>query len=143
MPGKVKYNHLSEFEKKKFLGEFYTMVSLLKSRGEVKIFFKDLLSLSEVVMISRRIQIAKMLLAGAGYEDVRKKLKVGYSTINQVEKWVSNGFGGYKEIIKRYNKKDARRKIKDISAPPFSWQHMKKKYPLHFLLINLLEKKKR
>ncbi len=140
MPGKVKYNNLSKFQKKKYLGEFYTMVSLLKGRDEVKIFFKDLLSLSEVVMISRRIQIAKMLLAGAGYEDVRKELKVGYSTINQVEKWVSNGFGGYKEIIGRYNKKDARRKAEKMPAPPFSWQHIKRKYPLHFLLLNLLEK---
>ena len=142
MPGKVKYNQLSDFQKKKYLGEFYTIVSLLQSRDEVKNFFKDLLSLSEVVMISRRIQIAKMLLSGAGYEDVRKELRVGYSTITQVEKWLNNGFGGYKETIKRYDKKNAWREAEKITAPPFSWQHLKKKYPLHFLLINLLSKNK-
>ncbi|MDA3839727.1 MAG: Trp family transcriptional regulator [Patescibacteria group bacterium] len=58
MGGKVKYNSLSESEKKKYLGDFYTMVSLLSGRDEVKSFFKDLLSLSEITMISRRIQIA-------------------------------------------------------------------------------------
>ncbi len=111
--GKVKYNELSEFEKKKYLGEFYSMISLLRTREEVKRFFKDLLTLSEVVMISRRIQVARMLLAGMGYDEIKAKLKIGGSTINNVEKWLNNGFGGYKEIIKRYNKKDAKRKAKN------------------------------
>ena len=42
MPGKVKYHELSEHEKKTYLGDFYSMVSLLKTRDEVKNFFKDL-----------------------------------------------------------------------------------------------------
>jgi TrpR-related protein YerC/YecD len=136
----VKYNDLTEFEKKKFLGEFYDMVSLLGSRDEVKIFFKDLLTLSEVVMISRRIQIAKMLISGMGYDEIKKSLKVGNSTINQVERWLNNGFGGYKEVIKKHDKRNARGEAEKTPAPPFSWQHIKKKYPLHFLLLNLLEK---
>ena len=77
MSGKVKYNQLTDFEKKKYLGEFYTMISLLKNRDEVKNFFKDLLTLSEVVMISRRIQIARMLLEGESYDEIKKKLRVG------------------------------------------------------------------
>ena len=116
------------------------MVSLLGSKDEVKIFFKDLLTLSEIVMISRRIQVAQLLLEGLTYEDIRKNLKVGIDTIRNVERWLNNGFGGYKEIIKRYNKKSAKRETDRIPAPPFSWQHIKKKYPLHFLLLNLLEK---
>jgi TrpR-related protein YerC/YecD len=142
MPGKVKYNQLSDFEKKKFLGEFYSMISLLRGRDEVKKFFKDLLTLSEVVMISRRIQIAKMLLEGFDYEEIRKQLKVGKTTISQVEKWLNNGFGGYQEIIKRHNKKEAKWRVKNTPPPPFSWQAIKRKYPLHFLLLNALDKKK-
>jgi len=141
MPGKVRYNQLTDFEKKKFLGEFYTMVSLLRGRDEVKKFFKDLLTLSEVVMVSRRIQIAKMLLEGFDYEEIRKQLKVGKTTISHVEKWLNNGFGGYKEIIKRHDKKEAKRWVENLPAVPFSWQTIKKKYPLHFLLLNVLDKK--
>lgn len=140
MAGKVKYHQLTELQKKKYLGEFYSVVSLLGSRDEVKNFFKDLLTLSEVVMISRRIQVAKLLVGGLTYEEIRKELKVGIDTIRNVEKWLNNGFGGYKEIIKRYNEKNAKREANRIPAPPFSWQHIKKKYPLHFLLLNLLEK---
>ena len=141
MPGKVRYNQLSDFEKKKYLGEFYTMISLLRGRDEVKKFFKDLLTLSEVVMISRRIQIAKMLLEGFDYEEIRKQLKVGKTTISHVEKWLNNGFGGYQEIIKRHNKKESKRKAESLPVVPFSCQAIKKKYPLHFLLLNALDKK--
>ena len=140
MPGKVRYNQLSDFEKKKFLGEFYTMISLLRNRDEVKTFFKDLLTLSEVVMISRRIQAAKMLLEGETYEEISKKLKMSTATVNSVEKWLNNGFGGYKNIIKRYKSKKEY-KLKEKNYAPFSLPAIRKKYPLHFLLLNLLLKK--
>lgn len=141
MPGKVKYNSLSEFEKKKYLGDFYSMVALLKSREEVKNFLKDLLTLSEMVMLSRRIQIAKMLLEGNTQEEIRRKIKVGFSTINQVEKWLNNGFGGYKKIIKKYQLEyPARNEFEKYGHTPFSKEWIRKKFPLHYLLVNLLEK---
>jgi TrpR-related protein YerC/YecD len=141
MRGKVKYNELTDFEKKKYLGEFYDIVSLLRSRDEAKTFFKDLLTLSEVVMISRRIQIAKMLLAGDTYEDIQENLKTATATITQVERWLNNGFGGYKKIIERHKKKQpAKKDYLSEGTVPFSLNHIRKKYPLHFLLLNLLKK---
>jgi TrpR-related protein YerC/YecD len=144
MAGKVRYNQLSDFQKKKYLGELYNMISLLGSREEVKKFFKDLLTLSEVVMISRRIQIAKMLLEGKSFEDIRTEMKVGSNTISHVERWLNNGFGGYKEIIKRHEKNKTKKNEeieKRMSTAPFSWKAIKRKYPLHFLLLNALDKK--
>jgi TrpR-related protein YerC/YecD len=142
MGGRVKYQNLTELEKKVFLGEFYDMIALLKSREEVKQFFKDLLTLSEVVMISRRLQIAKMLLEGFTYREVQKKLKVGVPTIVYVERWLNQGFGGYRNIITRH-KKQKESKFKNYEpAPPFSLNHLRKKYPLHFLLWNMVKKNK-
>ncbi|PJA86645.1 MAG: hypothetical protein CO141_03620 [Candidatus Moranbacteria bacterium CG_4_9_14_3_um_filter_42_9] len=139
MPGKVKYHQLTESEKKKYLGEFYSMVSLLQDRDEVKNFFKDLLTLSEVVMISRRIQIAKMLLEGMTHDEIRRKLKVGFTTISLVEKWLNNGFGGYKKIIRKYNEKYSNRKESNpADLVPFSSGWVRKKYPAQSLLVNML-----
>lgn len=144
MPGKVKYHKLSIEEKKKYLGEFYTMVSLLKNREEVKNFFKDLLTLSEVVMISRRLQVAKMLLAGHPYEAIREKLRIGFTTINSVDQWLNNGFGGYRNIIQKFNKgnKKIKSRRKGEIAEPFSLDYLRKKYPAHFLLLNILKSSK-
>jgi TrpR-related protein YerC/YecD len=138
MAGKVKYHELTEAEKKIYLGDFYAMVSLLKSREEVKNFFKDLLTLSEIVMISRRIQIAKMLLKGYTHDEIRKKLRVGFANIAQVEKWLNNGFGGYRKTIEKYNKKR-----KDNPGTKFKKpfkESMMKKYPFHSLLWDLINK---
>ena len=107
---KVRYNELSDAEKKKYLGEFYSVIAQLKTRDEVKKFFKDLLFLSEVVMLSRRIQIAKMLMEGETHDNIRIKMKVGFGTIAGVERWLKEGFGGYKEMIGRYNKNKAKKK---------------------------------
>lgn len=143
MPGKVKYNALTVQQKKQYLGEFYSMVALLKSRDEVKNFFKDLLTLSEVVMISRRIQVAKLLLRGFTNEEIRKELKVGFTTINQVNRWLENGFGGYKKTIKEFEKQNSK-KGKDYdpqNSVPYSPSWVRRKYPLHYLLSNLLSNK--
>lgn len=142
MSGKVKYHELSENEKKKYLGEFYTMVSVLKSRNEVKNFLKDLLTLSETVMLSRRIQVAKMLLEGYTQDEIRKKLKIGFTTVNHVEKWLNNGFGGYKKMIEKYKKKHKEKdEFNKYGEVPFSSKWVRKKYPMHYFLSNLLNKK--
>ena len=144
MSGKVRYNELSENDKKKFLGDFYSMITLLEGRDEVKKFFKDLLTLSEVVMISRRIQVARMLLEEKSYDYIKKELKVGSSTISQVEKWLHNGFGGYKKAIENYNKKNKNREDFDPEEmTPYSPAWVRKKYPLYYLLDNVTRKKKK
>ena len=142
MPGKVKYNSLSEKDKKKYLGDFYTMISLLSSKDEVKAFLKDLLTLSEITMISRRLQIAKMLLKEETYFDIKEKLGVGNSTVAQVERWLSDGFGGYKSVLKKYEKMSKKEvnKIIEDDMSDISFKNLKKKYPGHFLLLNLLDK---
>lgn len=137
MSGKVKYHELTEDEKKQYLGDFYTMVSLLKTRDEVKNFFKDLLTLSEAVMISRRIQIAKMLFEGHTYDEIMKELKVGSSNVAQVDRWLNNGFGGYKKAIADSRKETASEKT---TKKPFR-NTMMKKYPFHYLLWDLITKK--
>jgi len=147
--GKVKYNQLSKEEKMKFLGDFYSMVASLRDREEVKNFLKDLLTLSETVMLSRRLQIAKMLLGGETHEQIRQELKVGYSTIAGVQRWLQAGFGGYEKILKRYdnNLRDKQyRKDKQVTKKrniPYTFSWLRHKYPLHFLLVNaILDRKK-
>ena len=140
---KIKFHQLTDGEKKKYLGEFYTMVSLLGNRDEVKNFFKDLLTLSEVVMISRRIQIAQMLLSGFTHEEIRQKLGVGFSNISQVDKWLNNGFGGYRKTIKQFQDKNGKNKPNEDWDVPFSFDAIRKKYPGHFLLVNALKKNKK
>jgi TrpR-related protein YerC/YecD len=141
MAGKVKAHELSEVERKRILTDFFIMVASLDNTEEVEKFLKDLLTPSEQVMIARRIQIAKMLLSGATHEDIRNKLHVGLTTISLVERWLNAGFGGYKLALRKKKTKNNTR-ASSSADEPFSFAQLRKKYPAHFLLINLLLKNK-
>lgn len=126
----------------KYLDLLWTSIAALKSRDEVKNFFKDLLSESESIMLSRRIMIAKHLLEGLTYDEIKVRLKVGDGNIAKVHDWLVSGFGGYEKAIKEFNRTLDKRGINKISSPPLSFDWLRKKYPLHFLLFNLFLDKK-
>jgi len=142
MGGKIKYHNLSEAQKKEYLGDFYGIVSSLRGYDEAKNFFKDLLTSGEMVMISRRIQIAKLLIKDCTYEQVREKLGAGLSTISHVDKWLNEGFGGYAQVLKKHNAAELARREK-IPPTPYSLDDIRRRYPAQFALLNLLMNKKK
>ena len=136
---KKRFHEINPQSRNKMLNEFYYMVSEMKKPEDAKKFFKDLLTPGESIMIVYRIEIAKMLLQGFVHTDIAKKLKVGKNTISSVNKWLYGGFGGYmKEIKKAKNYK-----LKPSKIPQTEWDKIKKKYPAHFLIFNLIDKIKK
>ena len=132
-------------ERMKYLDLLWTSIAELKSREEVKNFFKDLLSESESIMLSRRIMIAKHLLEGKSYDEISELLGAGKGTIANVHNWLVSGFKGYENAIKKFkavvDKRLTTKYNKEEPAMPQSFNWLKKKYPLHFLLFNLIERK--
>jgi len=127
----------------KYLDLLWTSIAALTSREEVKIFFKDLLSETEAIMLSRRILIAQYLLAGKSYDEIASELKTSYITIANVNRWLISGFGGYEKAIKNFEKavKQRFKNSETTNEIPYSFGWLKKKYPAHFLLFNLFTKK--
>ena len=134
---KVTLNNIDNKERYELLDELYDMISVLENREEVKNFFRDLLTPSESLMLARRIAVAKMLLAGATYEEIRNKLKVGHDNIKSVYRWLYDGFGGYDSALKKVAKKKA--KEKNIGGSAYTGSpldNLRRKYPAHFMLVN-------
>lgn len=119
------------------------MIALLETKEEVKSFFKDLLSATESVMLARRIQIAKLLLHGWGYDKIQEKLGAAPNTVASVHRWLQGGFGGYAAALPKLEKEMARREKvaerRQEESVPLSSAWMRKKYPLHYLLVNMLK----
>lgn len=137
---------LDQKSKMKYLDLLWTSIAQLESREEVKQFFKDLLSESEAIMLARRIEIARRLIEGEGYEEISIGLKAGHDTIAQVQRWLTSGFGGYKKAVTGFRKELERRFHKDKNSyktEPYGFSWIKQKYPLHFLLFNLLSENKK
>lgn len=132
-------------EKQYLLNEFWSMVLLLETRDEIKNFFRDLLSETEAIMLARRIHIARMLLQGESYDDIQKELKAGSGTIASVHRWLQGRNEGYAKLLPKLEKElvlqSKERQKKSAQAEFGSFEWMKRRYPMHYLLFNLLDLK--
>ena len=140
---RVQVRKLTGDDRMKYLDLLWTSIAELKTREEVKNFFKDLLSETEAVMLSRRIMIAKYLIEDKDYNEIAKLMSVSSVTIAKVHRWLASGFGGYETAIKKFNKAVMNRPRQNHGqkiAEPYTFAWLKKKYPLHFLLFNIIEK---
>jgi TrpR-related protein YerC/YecD len=135
---KKKFYDVKPEERRRMLKEFCGIIVEIKSRENAEKFLRDLLTPSEIIMIMHRIEIAKMLLAGFSYSEISKKLKVGFNTITGVNRWLFNGFGGYIDALKEAENQKQREAV----IPMNEWEILKKKYPVHFYIFNLLSKYK-
>jgi len=143
---KVNPRSLDLNSKMKYLDLLWTSIAQLKTKEEVKHFFKDLLSESESIMLARRIEVAKRLLEGKSYDAIARELKVGMDTIARVQSWLASGFGGYEKAVGGFNKELKKRfKGSRIDDKPelYSFEWLRKKYPFHFLLFNLIASDKK
>jgi TrpR-related protein YerC/YecD len=139
---KVNPKSLDKKMKMKYMDLLWTSIANLETRDEVKTFFKDLLSESEAIMLARRIEIARYLLEGWSYDKITQELNVGKDTIVRVQVWLSSGFGGYEKAIEGFEKEMKNRTDRyHGSFEPYSFEWIRRKYPLHFLLFNLLSTK--
>ncbi len=81
----------------------YTAVLSLKNEKECQKFFRDLLTEAEIKEFENRWRVAQMLNEKIEYEIIAKKTGMSSTTIARVSKWLNNGRGGYKLMLKRLN----------------------------------------
>lgn len=118
---------------KKDLGKmFYKLclaVSKIKKPEEIAIFLSDLLSANEVKMISKRLQIAEMILDGFSYEEIKKEIKVANGTIARVQEWLNISGEGYRRAVEISKGKDV---IEEGDYYDKNFTNIKKKYPMYY-----------
>lgn len=113
-------------------------------KGDVVGFIKMLLTESEQLMLGRRLVIARMLLAGLPQREIRLRLQVGPNTVWRVGKWLSEQIPEYGVALKKIEAESKTRQSKKKTYAyrhydPLSFDSLKRKYPMHFLLFNIAE----
>lgn len=133
---KLAIDKMKEADERALRKIFRSTLETLEKEGTMKEFFEQALTASEVVMLARRIQIAKLLMQGFSIITIKRKLGVGQRTVEGVHRWLSS----YREYRTEIPKALAESKSKKGYVPPtlYSFTWLRKKYPLHFLLVNLL-----
>jgi len=140
--GRFHLNKLPKEKRIQMIGEFYDVIDFLKNREEVRLFFRDLLTPDEITALMRRIEVAALLIAGFTYDQITEILGVGRGKITNVQRALKSHGEGYKIIIKRLlesRRKRLKAKKKKEKTAMSSFEQLKMRYPLHFLLFNLVD----
>ncbi|MBQ8216252.1 MAG: TrpR YerC/YecD [Clostridia bacterium] len=77
----------------------------IESEQECRMLLEDLLSTKEILDISQRVEVAKMLSEGHVYSKIAEKTGASTATISRVNRSYTYGAGGYTRMLKRFQKK--------------------------------------
>lgn len=73
----------------------------LKTKEEYYAFLEDICTIKEILDISQRLSVAKMLKKGISYNNITKETGASATTISRVSKCCEYGTGGYDIVIGR------------------------------------------
>jgi TrpR-related protein YerC/YecD len=81
--------------------ELFKAFLLLKNGDECRRFLRDLLTEAEIKEFTNRWKVARMLNKKIQYEIIEKETGMSSTTIARINKWLTNGKGGYQLMLKR------------------------------------------
>lgn len=73
----------------------------LENRDECYNFFEDVCTINELLSISQRFEVARMLRAQKTYLDIAEKTGASTATISRVNRSLNYGCDGYDLVFKR------------------------------------------
>ena len=73
----------------------------LKTKEECYAFLEDVCTIKEVLDISQRLTVAKMLRGGISYSTISRETGASTATICRVGKCLNYGPGGYTMVLER------------------------------------------
>ena len=83
------------------INELMEAILSLRDMEECRAFFSDLCTMRELIGLSQRLQVAKHLLRGETYEEIRSQVPVSSSTITRISTELQFGSGGYRAALTR------------------------------------------
>jgi TrpR-related protein YerC/YecD len=84
--------------------QLWRAITLLGNKQQVKEFLRDILTNTEIVMLSKRLQVIKMLEEGCTYKQISKALNMSEATINKLYNQYNLFGAGFKNIIPKLQK---------------------------------------
>lgn len=81
----------------------------LKTVEECEDFFRDLCTVPEMISLSQRLRVAKLLSDDMIYSDVTEQTGASTATISRVNRALNYGSGGYRLVLKRMKEKESKK----------------------------------
>ena len=88
-------------KEKKNLQQFYKAILALETEEECRKFFDDVATIKEVLDLSARLEVARLLDEGTVFSEISRATGASSATISRVNKCLTYGEGGYKTVLDR------------------------------------------
>ena len=105
----IKYRKRSSERSKNIRTEavdhLFEAILCLKDKEECYTFFEDVCTINELLSLSQRFEVAKMLMDKRTYLDISEKTGASTATISRVNRSLNYGNDGYDMVFKRMEEK--------------------------------------
>lgn len=81
--------------------ELFTAILSLKNKEECYLFFEDVCTVNELLSLSQRFEVARMLMEKKTYLDIAEKTGASTATISRVNRSLNYGNDGYEMVLSR------------------------------------------
>ena len=88
----------------------FEAILTLKDKEECYTFFEDVCTINEMLSISQRYEVAKLLREGQTYLDISNATGASTATISRVNRSLNYGNDGYDLVLERVNEQEAENK---------------------------------
>ena len=86
--------------------QLFDAILSLRNRDECYTFFEDVCTINELLSLSQRFEVAKMLREKKTYLEISEKTGASTATISRVNRSLSYGNDGYDMVFERISKED-------------------------------------
>lgn len=91
--------------KNKMNDQLFRAILELQTIDECYEFFEDICTINELRSISQRLEVARMLREGIGYDQIVETTGASTATISRVKRCLNFGADGYQMILDRIDGK--------------------------------------
>ena len=81
--------------------QLFEAILCLKNREECYTFFEDVCTVNELLSLSQRFEVARMLMEKRTYLDISDKTGASTATISRVNRSLNYGNDGYAMVLER------------------------------------------
>lgn len=127
---------LSKKEQEDLIFDLVYALTKSQNLNEAALFLQDLLTKKEAEILSKRLRIAKLLIAGMTYKEISRQLYVSHGTVAKIAVWLAERGDGFRKIVERLPKKSVEEE-KNMNF--LDWDKFKRRHTLYFWPELLLE----
>ena len=105
----------------------FQAILTLKNPEECYLFFEDVCTINELLSLSQRYEVAKMLREGSTYLEIADKTGASTATISRVNRSLNYGNDGYDMVFSRLKESGQEETAEEAEAQPEAPQEEREK----------------